>query len=102
VALTGALLAGCADPTGDIDAAGHNGYDSDTCEQAKALALDILYRTVFAGSAQDRLADLHADAAKASHPEVREAASALVAGYQTGDRQAVTRATAALVRACQM
>ncbi|HEY6798718.1 MAG TPA: hypothetical protein VI248_28915 [Kineosporiaceae bacterium] len=95
-------LAGCADPTGDIDAEGHNGYDSDTCEQAKALALDILYRTVFPRSAADRVAALTADAAKASHPEIRQAATALVDGYRAGDRRAVTTATATLVRACQL
>jgi hypothetical protein len=101
-ALACILVAGCADPTGDIDDQGHNGYDMMTCEQAKAFALDIQYNMVLAASVQERIADLSADAAKASHPEVRQAATALISGYQARNRRSVTAATASLVKACQM
>jgi len=108
--LTGAVLvlalvsalAGCADPTGQIDEDGHNGYDEMTCEKAKALALDIRYGTVDAASAGQRVDDITQEAAKAGHPEVRDAAMALVAGWRARDRAKISTASQALVKACEM
>jgi hypothetical protein len=101
-AVTGLLLTGCSDATGDVDAQGHNGYDLMTCEAAKALALDIEYGTVTAASAHSRVSDLTADAARASDQDVRQATQALLTGFQTGNKGAVKTATASLVMSCQM
>jgi hypothetical protein len=100
----GAVLAvaGCADPTGEIDSQGHNGYDQMTCEQAKSLALDMQYGTVYAGSLQARISDLTTDAAKASHAQVRDAAMALITSYKSRSRAAVNSAASTLVKVCQM
>jgi len=100
--LAGPLLAGCADPTGQIDESGHNGYDEMTCEKAKSLALDIQYGTVDPASAKARIDGLSAAAGKAGHPEVRDAATALLAGYRAKDRAKLSAASKALVTACEM
>jgi len=99
---TGLLLAGCADASGDVDAQGHNGYDVMTCQNAKALALDIEHGTVMPTTAQTRISDLTASAGKASDPMVRQATQALVAAYQAKDRRAAATATTSLVKSCQM
>jgi hypothetical protein len=101
-AVTGLLLTGCSDATGDVDAQGHNGYDLMTCEAAKALALDIEYGTVTAASARSRVSDLTADASRASDQEVRQATQDLLAGFKTGNKRAVKTATTSLVMSCQM
>ena len=100
--LAGVVLTGCADPTGVIDEQGHNGYDAMTCEQAKALALDVQYGTVYQATADARLSELSTDAARASRPEVQRAATQLLTGYRGKSPKTMTAATASLVQACQM
>lgn len=100
--LAGAVVTGCADPTGAIDDQGHNGYDAMTCEQAKAFALDVQYGTVYAATVDTRISELSKDAAKASQPEVQRAAKQLITGYRGRSPKTMTAATASLVQACQM
>lgn len=102
VALVCALLAGCSDGTGDIDAAGHNGYDEMTCTDTKSLALDIQYGTVTMASGNKRLKQIDEEVAKASDPAIKQATAQLMQGFGAGNRQVVNAATVALVKACQL
>jgi hypothetical protein len=96
------LLTACADPTGEIDEDGHNGYDAMSCEKGKSLALDMQYGAMNAPSVRERMEDLSAAAKKAGHDDVREAATALLLGYRAKDPAKVTAASRALVKACAM
>jgi hypothetical protein len=100
--LVALALGACADPTGEVDDQGHNGYDEMTCEQAKSFALDISYGTVFADSAGERMTEITTNAAKASHVQVRQAAMSLISGYRAHNKATESSASAALAKVCEM
>ncbi len=102
VVLLSAILSGCADPTGEIDAEGHNGYDLSTCTDSKALALDMMYGELTPTQGKTRLSKVSTEAAKASDQDIKQAAQQLVASYESGNQTAVNTAITSLVKACQL
>lgn len=102
VAVLCIALTGCADPTGEIDDRGHNGYDEMTCQDAKAFALDIQNNTVLAANREERIQRISREGAKAGDDAIRNASKALIAGYTNGNRKAIDNAVKSLVKACQL
>lgn len=95
-------LTGCADPTGEIDDKGHNGYDEMTCQDAKAFALDVQNNTVLEANREARIQQISKEGAKAGDDAIRSASKALITGYAQGNRKAVNDAVKSLVKACQL
>lgn len=100
-ALVALLLGGCADLSGEVDDAGHNGYDKQTCTDFKSFAMDAEHQVITGDVAMSRARTLLAGTAKNSDQAIRDGVATYLQAWTSGDTDAAERASTALLKVCQ-
>lgn len=100
-ALVAILAVGCTDLSGEIDDAGHNGYDKQTCTEFKALAMDAEHNMVSRPVALSRAQRLLEGTVHNSDQAIRDGVITYVQAFTAADPAASEAASTALLRICQ-
>lgn len=94
-------LSGCTDLSGEVDSAGHNGYDKRTCTDFRHLAMDAEHKVITRDVGLVRAQQLLDGFGRTSNQEIRDGVVTYVQAYAAGDAEAAHAAAAAMLRLCQ-
>lgn len=100
-AIVAIALGGCADLSGEVDDAGHNGYDKRTCTDFRHLAMDAEHDVISRDVGMTRAQKLLDGTAKASDRAIRDGVLTYVQAYAAGDTAAAEAASEAMLKICQ-
>lgn len=101
VVIIALALSGCTDLSGEVDNAGHNGYDKQTCTDFRHLAMDAEHKVITRDVGLARAQQLLDGTAKASDQAIRDGVVTYVQAYAAEDSEAAEAASAAMLRLCQ-